>query len=201
MDERRRTAELAERRDGILAGAIAETFPECLPLRDALQARKLHPTAAVDIGCGPGLTDAYLARDFDPAFTLIDIEATKAQHHSWADEGAGYASLDQTVAFLTGNGVAPDRIVAINPHRTPDAIVTVKDDLITSWYSCGFHFPLDEYLDPFLATGSEGGAVALHLRKRYLRARPPSPSRLLEAANATTIYHDTKSTRVMLHHS
>jgi SAM-dependent methyltransferase len=197
-DEQPLKSEVAERRDAIFAGAIAETFPEYLPLRNALRERNTTPATVVDIGCGQGLTDAYLAQDFDPAFILVDIEETEEQYHFWADEGAGYASLEQAVAFLAGNGVAPDRIIAINPRKTPDAISDVKGDLVTSWYSCGFHYPVDDYLDVFLTTLADGGIVALDLRKRYLRKRPPALSRLLDAATVTTLYNDTKSTRVML---
>lgn len=191
-------AEVAGRREAIFAGAVAEVFAEYLPLRDILLAEGLRPQHVVDIGCGLGINDVFLARDFAPRFTLIDIESTERQFHGWAAEGAGYASLADAMALLVSNGQPADRITLLNPRRDPDALSGIRGDLVTSLYSCGFHYPVDPYLDLFLATMSDGGAVVLDLRKRYLRARGAPLQRLLEAGEATLVYDGPKSQRLIL---
>ncbi len=187
-------AEVAQNRDRIIAGALAEIWREYLPLRDYLKAEGLRPAHVADIGCGAGINDLFLASDFNCAFTLIDIEETPAQYHGWADSGSGYASLASATALLGENGISD--VTAINPEKTPDAVAGVTADLATSLYSCGFHYPVDGYLDLFQRVISGGGAVILDLRGRYYRRRPDGLARLLDSGRVSEIYHDERSVRV-----
>ena len=189
-------AEVAARRTKIIQGVLEEIWREYLPLRDHLTKGGAHPRRVADIGCGAGINDLFLHHDFAPQFTLIDIETTPDQYHGWAGSGAGYASLTSARALLEENGASD--ITAINPRENPEAMAHVTADLVTSLYSCGFHYPVDEYLDLFLATLASGGAVCLDLRGRYYRRKPPGLAKLLDAGPVTELYHDRRSVRVIV---
>ena len=187
-------AEVDTRHQAIIEGALAEIWQEYLPLRDYLNSEGLRPTHVADVGCGAAINDLFLAHDFDCSFTLIDIEETPTQYHGWADSGAGYASLDSAQALLRANGVTES--TAINPKQSPDAVADVKADLATSLYSCGFHYPVDGYLDLFGRVIGSGGTVVLDLRGRYYRRRQGGLAQLLDMGNVTELYHDERSVRV-----
>jgi len=139
-------AEAETQRSEIFEGALLEIYQEYLPLRDQLKALKIPPKRVIDIGCGQAINDLFLHRDFKPHFTMVDIEHTPDQYHQWSNQGSGYASLDNAKALLHANGVAKTKVVVINPRKTPEALERLTGDLITSLYSCGFHYPVDEYM-------------------------------------------------------
>lgn len=189
---------VAENREGILAGALLEIYREYLPLRDQLAEIGMKPDHVIDIGCGQALGDVFLDRDYAPRFTLIDIEETDAQYHGWASSGAGYASLDAAKAYLAKNGVAKKRIATLNPLKKPKALERLAGDLVISTYSCGFHYPVDDYADLMHATLAAGGAVCLDLRNKYRRRNSPALEALLEAGEVYTLYTQARSARVLI---
>ena len=188
--------EVGERREEILEGALAEIFEEYEPFRDFLRKENLLPSRVVDIGCGQGIADALLAQDFGCSFVLVDIEETDNQYHGWSEEGAGYASLRESGAFLVANGVNPDRIRLLNPRRAPGAIGEIAADMVTSWISCGFHYPVDEYLDLFTSTIAAGGTVVLDLRSHYSRSASAGLQTLRSIAEMIEISQGKKSVRI-----
>lgn len=161
-------AEVGERGSEIFHTTLDEVWKEYLPIRAALNAAGRTPTSVIDIGCGQALNDVFLVKDFAPKVTLIDIEETFAQYHSWNGFGSGYASLEDAAAFLRDNGATD--VTPINPRHDPAAIEGLSADLVTSLISCGFHYPIGDYLEIFLATIEAGGAVILDIRKRYFKA-------------------------------
>ena len=189
-------AEVSRRRGEIIRGTLAEIWQEYLPMRDFLNAEGISPTHVADVGSGSAINDLFLAHDFSPEFTLIDIEQTDEQYHGWNKSGAGYASLDAAKALLMENGVANAAITLINPTKTPDAVTGVSPDLATSLYSCGFHYPIDDYVDLFLRTLGNGGAVILDVRGHYWRRKPDALDRLCDAGSVTEIYRDERSVRI-----
>lgn len=189
--------EIARRRDEIIEGAFLEVYKEYIPLRDALKGRKIG--SVCDVGCGQGINDVFLHKEFAPEFTLVDIEETPDQYHFWADSGSGYASLNAARALLVENGVAEDRVQTVNPGKTDWTQTGHGFDLVTSLISCGFHYPVDGYIDLFLDTVASGGAVCLDLRKAYIDEGGESLSRLRNAGQETIVYNDRKSVRMLFH--
>lgn len=192
-------AEARAERDRILRGTFAEIWREYLPVRDYLNRLGLTPRHVADIGAGTGINDLFLARDYGTRVTMIDIEETDEQYHGWAASGAGYASLAAARALLEENGVAPADIMTINPLITPGAVDTVSPDLVTSLYSCGFHYPIDDYLSLCQRALENGGAVILDLRGSYWRRKPEGLAKLCAAGQVTEIFHDTRSLRIGVH--
>lgn len=192
------TEEAGSRGADIFAGAVAEIWGEYLPLRDFLSGRGVRPRQVIDIGCGQAINDAFLERDFQPGFTLVDIEETPEQYHAWAGAGSGYASLDRARDFLQANGVAPDRLRLINPRRTPEALEGLGGDLLTSLYSCGFHYPVDEYLPLCRRVTQAGGIVVMDFRNRYLKQRPAGLDQMLAMGTVHEVYAEPKSVRLAI---
>ena len=195
-DTRPMANEVRARRAEIVGGAIHEVWREYMPVREYLSEQGLHPKQVADVGCGAGINNIFLAYDYSPCFTLIDIEQTEDQYHGWASSGAGYASLDSARAWLEENGVSGGSIETINPRKEHGRIEGISPDLATSLYSCGFHYPIDDYLAMFLNVVSSGGAVILDIRKHYWRRKPIALEQLCSAGNVTEIYHDVRSVRI-----
>ncbi|RMD91297.1 MAG: hypothetical protein D6811_09250 [Alphaproteobacteria bacterium] len=197
-DRRPMLALARQRRDAILAGALEEMYAQYLPLRAALAEVELRPARVIDIGCGQALGDVFLERDFAPHFILVDIEESGEQYHGWAKEGAGYASLAAARAYLMANGVAEGRIRTVNPRSEELGVTPRAGDLVISTYSCGFHYPVDDYVEMMLETVAAGGAVCIDLRNRYARRGEPALSRLLEAGVVRTLFTEERSRRVLV---
>lgn len=191
------TQEVKENRSDIVRGTFLEIYREYLPLRQALEAYSIK--SVCDIGCGQGINDVFLHRDFKPDFTLVDIEETESQYHLWSEAGSGYASLDAAKRLLEENGVAGGCISTINPRKAEWAQTGHEFSLVTSLYSCGFHYPVDEYLELFVDTIEAGGLVCLDVRKGYFDKRDAAAMQLLDVSDQTVVYRDRKSVRYLFH--
>ncbi|MEZ5686306.1 MAG: hypothetical protein R3D78_10640 [Paracoccaceae bacterium] len=191
--------EVSARRDDIFRATLAEVWAEYLPLRKVLADLGRHPASVIDIGCGQALNDAFLVKDFDCAVTLVDIEETAEQYHFWQDSGAGYASLREAAAFLCANGAR--QVTTINPRQTPERLEGLRADLVTSLISCGFHYPVGEYLPLFLNTIRAGGVVVLDLRRRYLRAPDAALQELLAQSRQLVVPGLARKAQRMLFHA
>jgi hypothetical protein len=189
-------AEVAEHRDRLFHDVTAKIAEEYAPVRDYLLALPQAPRHVIDIGCGAAINDALLRQDFPLRATLIDIEETPDQYHLWSDDGAGYASLDEARTFLLANGFTASQVTTLNPVKSPKALAKVTGDLVTSLFSCGFHYPIGDYIDLMLATINAGGTVILDLRGRYLAKPDDALTRLMQAATPTVLLEMPKSQRL-----
>ena len=190
--------EAATRRDDILNGALVEIACEYHPVKTYLDTQGIKPKSLIDIGCGHALPDLFFQRDFKPRFTLVDIEHTDDQYHGWADSGSGYASLAAAKALLHANGAAKTKVATLNPLKEPGKLPGLSADMVHSFYSCGFHYPVDDYADLMVQTLENGGVICLDLRKRYLRRRPEPLARVLDAGKVHQLFEDPRSFRVMV---
>lgn len=188
--------EVTTHRARVFADVVGAIADEYAPIRTFLQGLPVAPRHVVDIGCGAAINDALLRQDFPLRATLIDIEETSAQYHFWSGEGAGYASLSEARRFLLANGFKSAEVAVLNPRKTPDALAKVKGDLVTSLFSCGFHYPIGDYADLMVDTVQSGGTVILDLRGRYHADPDPALSRLIEASQAHILLSMPKSQRI-----
>lgn len=188
--------EVRNRRDEIFSQVVAAIGEEHLPVRNYLKARGLAPRHVIDIGCGTAISDALLKQDHDLRATLIDIEETPAQYHQWNADGAGYASLADAKAFLCANGFKTTEVTTINPRKAPAALARVNGDLVTSFISCGFHYPVTDYVDLMLKTMEASGTVILDIRHRYLRSPDEGLKALLDGNDVETLVNTAKYRRM-----
>lgn len=154
-------AEALFRRNHILYKALDEIrreFEEIVSYLSAMEIKRI-----VDIGCGHALIEPYFFQRFCCDIHLVDIEKSSNRHHGFRKTGAGYSSLRSAVTYLENNGVEPRNIRATNPQKT--LLSDQNVDLIISLLSCGFHYPLSEYL-PFVKSSLRpGGAFVFDLRR------------------------------------
>ena len=188
-------AEAEARRDEIFNGALSEVYEEFVPMCAGLAEAGRTPRHVIDIGCGQALNDVLMVKAYDSRITLIDIEETSDQYHRWKESGAGYASLAAAKAFLEDNGARD--VQALNPRLDTDSLADVSGDLVTSLISCGFHYPIGEYLDLMLQTVKSGGAVILDVRP-YYRNNPDAALRTLLAETKQTVISDTPKRQRLL---
>ncbi|WP_376871698.1 SAM-dependent methyltransferase [Albirhodobacter sp. R86504] len=147
--------EIARRAAGVI-------HAEYISLRETLQ--ELNPRHLADIGCGYGFFSLFAAQEFGCDVTLIDLETNDQRHFGFEDEAAAYSSLSVAKKLFVDNGVAEARLACVNPSQT-DVLTLKRPDLAISFLSCGFHYPVDSYVEFFEKTVTDDGAVLLDLRE------------------------------------
>lgn len=172
--------------------AAAVIHAEYTALRPLLA--RLQPRRIADIGCGYGLFDLFVARDLGAALLLIDLESNERRQFGFAEEGAAYSSLAVARAFLEANGVAPEAIQTLNP-ATDDPVSAGPVDLAVSFLSCGFHYPIETYLDYFDRAVAPDGAVIVDLR---LANAEPQARALARLGALSDLPAPPKARRVLL---
>ena len=172
------------------AGVIHAEYKSIKGLLQALAPKRL-----ADIGCGYGLFDLFAAQDLNCTVLLIDIEENTHRHFGFNTEGAAYSSLSRAKGLLKANGVKADRIETLNPMTKP-AETAKSVDLVVSFLSCGFHYPVDMYL-PFLEKVLRpGGAAIFDLRRSTAKVQA---EKLEKFGTLTDLDSPPKTRRVMLH--
>ena len=147
--------------------AAAIIWLEYLEVKDTIQ--QIEPKSVADIGCGYAIFDLFLWQDFQSRLVLIDLETTQKRHFGFKETGAAYSSLDTAKQFLSANGVPDSQIHLRNP-KDADLNEDPKVDLAVSFISCGFHYPVETYLEYFKTNVSADGGVILDFRARKARA-------------------------------
>lgn len=120
----------------------------------------------LDIGCGLGGMGLLLSRHYSgrPELVMLDgSETSLERRYGYGSGGEFYADLRQTERFLEDNGVTPDRVrtVDILTQGFPEG----PFDLITSFVSWGFHYPIGIYAERVKRALSPGGTLILEVRK------------------------------------
>ncbi|MBB3993957.1 SAM-dependent methyltransferase [Sulfitobacter undariae] len=180
--------------DTLVRRAAAIIWLEYLELKPTLDT--LSPKSVADIGCGYAIFDLFLWQDYPGRILLIDLETTKERHFGFEKEGAAYSNLNVARQFLEANGVTSSDIICINP-RTADLTKEAPVDLAVSFISCGFHYPVETYIDLFKTGVEPDGAVILDVRKRKLEAATLSLQDLGKVTVLTAAANGSAS-RIML---
>jgi SAM-dependent methyltransferase len=129
------------------------------------------PTKILDIGCGLGWesrmfnekygTELYLLDgDYDDNFQDNRIQQ-QARYTTDVKNFAFYYKLDFLRSELDKLNTQNYHLIDCNNINIPN---DVKFDLITSWVSCGFHYPVTTYRDLILKHSHENTVVVMDLR-------------------------------------
>lgn len=140
-------------------------YDECVSEAKFLAPYLVNAKTIVDIGCGMAGIDVELhARLGDRGFYLIDKEDNdSADPYGFAHANRFYNKLSLTREFVDIN--APEmRYKAISKPEK----VTQNADAIISIYSCGWHYPIDEYLSLMNNKLNFGGILILDIRANYM---------------------------------
>lgn len=168
---------------------FSDEFEKLQPILDSIPNKSI-----ADIGCGYGIFDLFMFRAYGSDLVLIDLEENDRRHFGFSDEGSAYSKLAVAVEFLKMNGVAKKSISKLNPAK--DDVMSIEPvDIAVSFLACGFHFPIDVYLEFFESKVKPGGHLFLDLRRgSFGRQR-----KLLEKLGDLTVLEEAKKqVRVMV---
>lgn len=171
------------------AGVIRAEYRALEPLLQDLAPKRL-----ADIGCGYAFFDLFAAQGLGCHLLLIDLENNDRRHFGFAEEGSAYSSLNVARNILEGNGISASKITTLNPRdKSPETATPV--DLVVSFLSCGFHYPVDIYL-PFIEKAvTPNGAAIFDLRKN---TADEQAAKLARFGSLTDLPAPPKARRVLL---
>ncbi len=137
------------------------------------------PMKILDIGCGLAWESRLFNEKYNSELWLLDGDAKNnnlklpkaatGKYHESADEFLYYHSLDLLDSELKKLGTKNYYLIDCNDIKIPD---DVKFDLITSWVSCGFHYPSSTYRDLILKHSHPDTKIIFDIRIKRKQANP-----------------------------
>lgn len=125
-------------------------------------------TAVLDIGSGLAGIDIHLSRHYNHAVEVHLLDKTAVEdriYYSFTDRGAYYNSQALTKSILEYNEVPAEHIYTHEAEEPFDCFGPARYDVITSFISWGFHYPIDTYLAQVRQSLKPDGVVIIDLRK------------------------------------
>ncbi|MFO1034231.1 MAG: hypothetical protein U1E15_09220 [Hyphomicrobiales bacterium] len=162
----------------------------------------LKPSAikVLDIGAGMAGIDCIISQAHGPdtEIWLLDkvgeSDAWNAGFHKNVASFSYYNSFDMAQKVLEGAGVTAERIKTIDIDRQPYP-VEQKFDLICSFLSYGFHYPVSTYAEDIRRSLAPDGRVVLDIRKGTISAADISAAFGLPAK---VVYEEDKLSRYVI---
>lgn len=116
----------------------------------------------LDIGCGIAGPECFF---IDTNIYLLDKTTIDEDlHYGYQKSGSFYNSLEIAKQNLIANGIKEDRIFLQEAKDNKILFEGVQFDLIFSLISCGFHYPVETYLDQIYERLKDNGALIIDLR-------------------------------------
>jgi len=132
---------------------------------------KSTPANLLDIGCGLAWESRMFGNQFNTELWLIDGDANnnkdkdsnskETNYHESANSFLFYHTLELLDAELKKLNTPNYHLIDCNVLNIPN---DVKFDIITSWLSCGFHYPVSTYKDLILKHSHKDTRVIVDLR-------------------------------------
>jgi SAM-dependent methyltransferase len=119
----------------------------------------------LDIGCGIGGIHPAISREYHGKAFFTMYDKTKTERTIWykfAKTGAFYNNLALTRQFLIDNDVPAAQIETLEASEKP--VFSRKYDLITSFISWGWHYPLSTYWDVVVDALKDDGILIVDIR-------------------------------------
>ena len=135
--------------------------------KEYLEMREYLPTSVesiLDIGCGLAGIDILLSKHYGkPELFLMDNSEVNGQVvYGYDRRRSFYSSFEATEALLKANYIENYNLIDIKEKRLP---VFKKIDLVISLLSCGYHYPVTEYLEYINTILSENGTLIIDIRE------------------------------------
>jgi hypothetical protein len=148
------------------------------------------PMKILDIGCGLAWESRLFNEKYNSELWLLDGDtrdnesksptATTGKYHTSTDEFLFYHPLSELDAELKKLGTKNYHLIDCNNINISEDI---KFDLITSWVSCGFHYPVNTYRDLILKHSHVNTRVVMDLRIMYKKSGMPETEEGVEFVN------------------
>jgi SAM-dependent methyltransferase len=137
------------------------------------------PLKILDIGCGLAWESRHFYHKYGSELWLLDGDIKNNEVKQGAGDGGYHSTADNFLFYhpLTALDTEFKKANIQNYHlidcNNINISEDVKFDLITSWVSCGFHYPVNTYRDLILKHSHKNTKVIMDLRIRYKKAIQP----------------------------
>lgn len=131
------------------------------------------PTRILDIGCGYARVSQRFQEKYGTELYLLDgdVESTKhierAAKYGSVDDFKFYVGVDNLKNYWDFQGMHYTFVDANNITIDP----LIKFDLVTSWISCGFHYPYQTYHDLIVKHTDPTATVIMDFRRKSLSSQ------------------------------
>ena len=132
---------------------------------------KNPPASILDIGCGLAWESRMFNDKYGTELWLLDGDtsfnanksksASEVNYHVSSDEFLFYHPITWLKEQLDAKGTKNYNLIDVNNISIPE---DKKFDVITSWLSCGFHYPASTYKDLILKHSHETTRIFLDIR-------------------------------------
>lgn len=127
-----------------------------------------NASSALDIGAGISGIGVFLNKHYKNQINLHLLdksEVSRSIYYGFENETAFYNSLPEAATLLKNNGVPLNRIFLHEVGDDNNSPFTEETyDLITSFISWGYHYPLNTYLDKVKKSLSPNGVLIVDIR-------------------------------------
>jgi SAM-dependent methyltransferase len=132
------------------------------------------PRRILDIGCGYAHVSQFFQEKYGTELWLLDGDRslnteqhTRKAKYGPVEDFQFYAPVSQLRAHWDSQGMQYTFVDAQQPEIDP----TVKFDLVYSWISCGFHYPITVYQDLITDHTSSDSVIIMDFRRKSLAAQ------------------------------
>ena len=149
--------------------AIVKSYKlDFMEVSRSLVGNKNPVRTVLDIGCGIAGWQCFLPEFAHPEIYLIDkTQLDENLYYGFKAKTSFYNSMEIAKKNLIANGVPGESI--ITQEATDDNMILsdegVEFDLVVSFISCGFHYPIETYLDEIYEKLKKEGVFIVDLRK------------------------------------
>lgn len=148
---------------------------------------RISPKNILDIGCGLAWESRLFHEKYESELYLLDGDtsandskpdmSSTEKYHTSTDDFLFYHPLEKLDESLKQLGTKNYHLIDCNNIFISDE---VKFDLITSWVSCGFHYPVNTYRDLIQKHSHENTRIIMDLRIVYKKTKLPEPEEGIE---------------------
>jgi SAM-dependent methyltransferase len=125
--------------------------------------------SVLDIGSGLGLMNLFLSNHYDGSVNIHLLDKSEIERNIYygfnSKRTPFYNSLALAKNILIRNGVKEKNIHTHEVEEYDSCFEAKKYDLITSYISLGFHYPLKTYINEILSSLKDGGVLIIDIRK------------------------------------
>jgi len=116
----------------------------------------------LDIGCGIAGWQCFLEKG-EKIYLIDKTKVDEKVYYGYQKKTAFYNSMKIAKKNLIANGIKAEKIFMQEANNKIQ--FGVKFDLIVSFISCGFHYPVKTYLNQIYEKLEEGGTLMIDIRK------------------------------------